>query len=168
VKKMAARSALVGALLLLTGCSVSIAREPFSDAPAPLAETSPAPPIPQAPPPTDILTAEKPASECNGLAATPCKSQKAEAEGTRATVTQQGSTAVRKAEIHRKAEAKRKTAEKRKVTAAAVQRLAEGRKAQEDRLADAARVARDAEKKRLADKFKLDFERGRSTWLSAQ
>ena len=166
MKKMAARSAFVGALLLLTGCSVSIAREPFSDAPAPIAEISPAPPIPRAPPPTDILTAEKPASECNGFAATPCKNQKA--EETRATVTQQGTTAVRKAEIHRKAEAKRKTAEKRKVTAAAVQRLADGRKAQEDRLADAARVAKDAEKKRLADKFKLDFERGRSTWLSAQ
>jgi hypothetical protein len=127
----------------------------------PPTEPSPAPASPQnTAPPTDAMTVEKPASECNGLAETPCRNKKAEAE--------RASMAARKVEARRKAEAKRKAADQRKAKAAALQRLTEERKAQEARLADAARVAKEAEEKRRADEFKRAFERGRSAWLNAR
>ncbi len=126
MKRLAARSALFGALLLLTACNVSIAREPPLDAPAPLAESTPAPPSPQnTAPPTDTLTVKEPASECSGAAVKPCRNKKAEVG--RPNIT------ARKVEARRKAETKRKAAEQRKAKAAALQRLTEERKAQEAR-----------------------------------
>jgi len=161
VKRLAACSALFGALFLLTGCTVSIAQQPPSEETIPPTEPSPAPASPQnTAPPTDAMTVEKPASECKGLAEKPCRNKKAEAE--------RASMAARKVEARRKAEAKRKAAEQRKAKAAALQRLTEERKAQEGRLADAARVSKEAEEKRLADEFKRALERGRSAWLNAQ
>ena len=161
MKRLAACSALSGALFLLTGCTVSIAQQPPSDDETiAFTEPSPAPASPQnTAPPTDAMTVEKPASECNALAQKPCRTKKAEAE--------RASRAARKVEAGRKAEAKRKAVERRKAEAAAL-RLTEERKAQEARLADAARVAKEAEEKRLADEFKRAFERGRSAWLDAK
>ena len=155
MKRLAACSALFGALFLLTGCTVSIAQQTPSDETIPTTEPFPAPASPQnTAPPT------KPAFECKGLAEESCRNKKAEAE--------RASMAARNVEARRKAEAKRKAAEQRKAKAAALQRLTEERKAQEARLADAARVAKDAEEKRLADKFKRALERGRSAWVNAQ
>ena len=160
MNRLAACSALFGALFLLTGCTVSVAQQPPSDETIPPTEPSPAPASPQnTAPPNDAMTVEKPASECNALAEKPCRNKKAEAE--------RASMAARKIEARRKAEAERKAAEQRKAKAAAL-RLTEERKAQEARLADAARVAKEAEEKRLADEFKRAFERGRSAWLNAQ
>jgi hypothetical protein len=161
VKSLAARSELFGALFLLTGCSVSIAREPPSDAPVPSAESAPAPASPQnTAPPTDLVTLEKPASECYGLAEKSCRNNKADSERTSMT--------ARKVEAGRKAAVKRKAVEHRAAKAPVLQRLTEQRKAQEARRAEAARVANEAEEKRRADQFKSAFERGRSAWLSAQ
>ena len=193
MKRLAACSALFGALFLLTGCTVSIAQQPPSDETIPPTEPSPAPAstsLQNTTTPTDAMTVEKPASLCKGLAQEPCRNKKAEAE--------RPSLAARNVEARRKAEAKRKTAEQRKAKAAALQRLTEERKAREGRIAAAARVAKEAEEKRLiqerqaeearkadaahaqleasqsgappyiADKFKRAFERGRSTWLNAQ
>ena len=161
MKRLAACSALFGALFLLTGCTVSIAQQPPSDDETiALTEPSPAPASPQnTAPPTDAMTVEKPASECKALAGKPCRNKKAEAG--------RASMAARKVEARRKAEAERKGAEQRKAEAAPL-RLTEVRKAQEARQADAARVAKETEEKRLADKFKRAFERGRSAWLNAQ
>ena len=129
MNRLAACSALFGALFLLTGCTVSVAQQPPSDETIPPTEPSPAPASPQnTAPPTDAMTVEKPASECNGLAEKPCRNKKAEAE--------RASMAARNVEARRKAEAKRKTAEQRKAKAAALHRLTEERKAQEARLAD--------------------------------
>jgi hypothetical protein len=161
LKRWVACSALFGTLVLLTGCTVSIAEQPPSDETIPPTEPSTALASPQnAAPPTDATTVEKPASLCKGLAQERCWNKKAEAE--------RASMAARNVEARRKAEAKRKTAEQRKAKAAALHRLTEERKAQEARLADAARVANEAEEKRLVDKFKRAFERGRSAWLNAQ
>jgi hypothetical protein len=79
VKRFPARSASVGALLLLTSCTVTVAQQPPSDATIPPAEASPAPASPQneAVPPTDVTTIDKPASECKGLAEKPCRKNKA-------------------------------------------------------------------------------------------
>ena len=158
MKRLAACSALFGALFFLTGCTVSIAQQPPSDETIPPTEPSSALASPQnTAPPTDVVTVEKPASECKGLAEKQCRNKKTEAD--------RASMAARKVEARRKAEAKRKAAEQRKAKAAA---LHEERKAQLARLADAARVAKQAEEKRLADEFKRAFERGRAAWLNAQ
>ena len=185
MNRLAACSALFGALFLLTGCTVSVAQQPPSDETIPTTEPSPAPASPQnTAPPTDAMTVEKPASECKALAEEPCSNKKAEAK--------RASMAARKFEARRKAEANRKA------EAAALHRLTEERKAREARLAAAARVAKEAQVKRLvkerhaeearkadaaraqleasrsdaspyiADKFKSAFERGRSAWLNAQ
>lgn len=79
VKRFPARSASVGALLLLTSCTVTVARQPPSDATIPPAEASPAPASPQneAVSPTDATSVDKPASECKGLAEKPCRKNKA-------------------------------------------------------------------------------------------
>ena len=191
MNRLAACSALFGALFLLTGCTVSVAQQPPSDETIPPTEPSPALASPQnTAPPTDAKTVEKPASECNALAEKPCGNKKAEAE--------RASMAASNVQARRKAEAERKTAEQRKAKAAALHRLTEERKAREARLATAARVAKEDEEKRLikerqaeearkadaaraqleasrsepspyiADKFKRAFERGRSAWLNAQ
>ena len=163
MKRFVARSASFGALLFLTSCSISVARQPPFDAPQPLAESAPAPAPPQnTAPPVDAVAVEEPPP--------PRVFLKSHA-GTKKGEAEQASTAAHKVEARRNAEAKRKDAEQRKAKAAALraemQRQAEAaRHAQEARLA--ARVAKEAEEKRLADEFKRAFERGRSAWLNAQ
>ena len=163
MKRLAACSALFGALSLLEGCTVSIAQLPPSDETIPPTEPSPAP-VSASPQntttPTDAMTVEKPVSLCKGLAQEPCRNKNAEAE--------RASMAARKVEAGRRGAAERKIVEQRMAKAAALRRLTEERKAQEARLADAARVAKEVEEKRLADEFRRAFERGRSAWLDAQ
>jgi len=80
VKRLAARSALFGALFHLTGCTVMVDQQPPSDVTAPLAadHLAPAHLAPASPPngevaPTDTMTVDMPAPECKGLAERPCR-----------------------------------------------------------------------------------------------
>jgi hypothetical protein len=79
VKRFPACFVSVGALFLLTSCTVSVAQQQPSDATIPPAEASPAPASPQneAVPLTDATSVDKPASECKGLAEKPCRQNKA-------------------------------------------------------------------------------------------
>jgi hypothetical protein len=75
VKRFPACFVSVGALFLLTSCSVSVAQQQPSDATIPPA--APASPQNEAVPLTDATSVDKPASECKGLAEKPCRKNKA-------------------------------------------------------------------------------------------
>jgi len=160
VKRFAARCALFGALIILPGCTISVAQQPASDEKMPSTEPAQPPASAQNTAPTEIVIVDKRASDCTDVAEKPCRNKKAEAEPPNMT--------ARKVETLRKAEGKRSPAEQRKAKAAVLQRLTDERKAEEARKADAARIDNKAEEKRLADKFKRAFERGRCAWLNAE
>jgi len=189
VKRLAACSALSGALFLLTGCTVSIAQQPPSDDETiALTEPSPAPASPQnTAAPNDAMTVEKPASdetipptEPSPAPASPqntapptdamtvekpaseCKALAGKPCRNKKAEAGRASMAARKVEARRKAEADRKAAEQRKAEAAALHRLTEERKAREARIAARLIKERQAEEARKADAAHAQLEASRS------